>query len=158
MFFYFCLSSTMRAKTYILQTSLLCLTSPLYGDILKVSILSKGSVLLKKFDVNLSPSDVKAILCALQIVPLVVTNNPIQMEINISNAASGAEKLLSCPEELTPNELRIISGAVSASLLYIRNPDNNMFSSSEAAYRRELSQYLFTLNRLDPILQKAIGL
>ena len=112
----------------------------------------------EKIDISLSPSDVKAILCALQIVPLVVTNNPIQMEINISNAASGAEKLLSCPEELTPNELRIISGAVSASLLYIRNPDNNMFSSSEAAYRRELSQYLFTLNRLDPILQKAIGL
>ena len=113
---------------------------------------------MKKIDISLSPSDVKAILCALQVVPLVVTNNPIQLEINISNAASGAEKLLSCPEKLTPNELRIISGAVSASLLYIQNPDNNMFSSSEAAYRRELSQYLFTLNRLDPILQKAIGL
>lgn len=102
---------------------------------------------------NLSNTDIEAILCALPLVAEVSAGSPQQDELNAIMCASAAQKLSSHSTSLLPNEVRVISAAITIAVLLLSGQSSDMLSGVDPSRKAELSKYLFTLNRLDPLFQ-----
>ena len=134
-----------RAVTtdFILLVSLIC-------DI----IILKGRVLMKSNNIgnlNLSSSDVSAILCAIPLILQIETGIPAQNLINSASCESASRKLHKHAPSFSADEIRIISCAIDAALCVISGDETADMFDVDADWMRDLSRHFFTLNRLNPI-------
>lgn len=110
---------------------------------------------MKKFEYEFSPEDIDTLLFTLT-VPLLVELDGVreaQKSINDSCCLSAAEKLIDLRTDFTVNEVKMM--AVSLSMV-------NMILKGQLDVDSELktdcSKYIFSVNRLLPICNRAIGI
>lgn len=102
---------------------------------------------------HLSDSDIEAILCALPLVLEIGADSPAQEALNTSCCTSAGEKLIAHSPNLSANEIRVISVAITAAVLLLSGKGAGFVPNIDSEWKAELSKHLFTLNRLDPIFQ-----
>ena len=102
----------------------------------------------KTFENNsLSDNDVQTILFALSVLPtLNLESSEAQSKINLDLCVSAAEKLANADNDFLPNEIRVISGALTA-CKYILSGD--LTSCQDVLI--ECRKYTFSINKLEPV-------
>lgn len=107
----------------------------------------------KNININLSDSDIRAIVCALPLVTYVRTDSPEQAMRNELCCNSAAHKLLNRILPLHANEWRVIAASSGIALDVISGRDLSYLENTaiDAQWRSELSGYFFTYNRLHTI-------
>ena len=100
--------------------------------------------------------DVQAIVRALPLVPYLNVDTPQQANFNAMFCASAGQKLLDGATNFDPNEIRVISAAVSAAVLLLSGKSPDLFVNVDNELRSSLSGYYFTLNRLAPIFSQMV--
>lgn len=113
----------------------------------------------KNNKINLSNSDIQAIICALPLVTYARTDSPEQAMINKLCCDSASRKLLNHIVPLHDNEWRVIAAAVDIALDVISGDDLSYLEGPaiDAQWRSELSKGFFTYNRLSPIFANQLG-
>ena len=107
-------------------------------------------------NLNLSASDISAILCALPLVTEIDANSPQQNLLNVRSCESAGRKISNHAANISAEEIRVISIAVSAAVCIISGNDIDWLPDIDAEWKSELSKHFFTLNRLDPIFQNFV--
>ena len=106
---------------------------------------------------SLTSGEADAILCALPLVRNLGAENPIQAQINAQACQTAGAKLRAHSGSLTPNEFRVCSLAVDLALEILRGDTDLAFAADvDVVWLRELGQWLFTYNRLQPMLDRNI--
>lgn len=113
----------------------------------------------KNMNINLSDSDIRAIVCALPLVTYARAGSPEQSMINELCCNSAAHKLLHHIQPLHANEWRVIAAAVGIALDVISGDDLSYLESPviDAQWRSKLSSYFLTYNRLNSALESVLS-
>lgn len=104
-------------------------------------------------NLDINQNDRSAILCALPLVAQIETGIPAQGIINAASRESAADKLLNHAPSFSADEIRIISCAIDAAICVISGDEMADMFDVDADWMRDLSNYFFTLNRLNPIFK-----
>lgn len=107
----------------------------------------------KVSNVDLSKSDVKAILVTLSILPSISVEGSTDAQENINYAlcVSAGEKLIKRRSDLTSNEFRVILASLLAGQMINRGE-----LEVDAETKKECSDHLFTINRLVSVFEKKL--
>ena len=98
---------------------------------------------------NLTGSDIEAILCALPLVGIIGSDSEAQDAVNAALCESVAEKLSRHEIGMNANEVRVISAALQIAVLILTDPGADLAGAIEEDFRRNLSIRFFTINRLN---------
>lgn len=104
-------------------------------------------------NLDINQNDRSAILCALPLVAQIETGIPAQDIINAASRESAANKLLNHAPSFSADEIRIISCAIDAAICVISGDEMADMFDVDADWMSDLSNYFFTLNRLNPIFK-----
>ena len=116
----------------------------------------KGGVILKTVPsgISISSDDIIAIMTAFELVDLYPMDDENQAMINRLCCKSASSKLLTQERAFAPNELRMISVAVTCAFEYLSGHLPELLVPP--ALKSKLSPHFFTYNRLSKEFEKMI--
>lgn len=107
---------------------------------------------MKHFSFSLTESDIKALICGLEILPtLDLGIDDIQQSINNALCASCIEKLLNQSTDYNSNELRVMYCALAIMDEIIRDE-----WEIDVKLMSECRNFIFNVNKLLPLFESAL--
>lgn len=105
---------------------------------------------MKKFSYSFTESDVKTFLCTLAVMPTIEFEgvSEVQQNINESCCMSAIEKFLNGRTDFHPNEARVMAVSLNLADAILKGEID-----AEPEVKKELSQYIFSINKLLPIFR-----